>query len=128
MTAPNLQANGTIAVSTFVKVDATTSNKAIQAGATDVPIGISQEYANAAPIPGASTNAAVAGDPLKIYGLGDICLLQSSTAGWTAGDQLKPSTGGVGVTASSNDTYGAIALETISGAALGRVQVVIGKK
>jgi hypothetical protein len=126
MGAPNFKASGTIAVSTFVKVSG--SNTCAQAGSGDVPIGVAQEWANAAPISGASTSAAVSGDQVKVYGLGDICLLQSSTAGWTAGDQLKPDSSGNGVAASSNDTYGAIALETISGSALGRVQVIIAKK
>jgi hypothetical protein len=127
MTSPNLIANGTIACSTFVKVDSSTSFKCIQAAAnTDWPIGISQEWADAAPIPGASTNAAVAGEQVKIYGLGDICLLQSTTAGWTAGDKLTSNSTGQGVTASGSNVFGAIALETISGSALGRVQVIIG--
>lgn len=128
MTSPNLVANGNINVASFVKVDSSASNRCVQSGAGDLSIGISQEGANLAPIPGASGLAAVAGNEVKVYGLGDICLLQASTAGWTAGDQLKSNSVGAGVTASSNDTYGAIALETISTNVLGRVQVVIGKK
>jgi hypothetical protein len=126
MTSPNFKASGTIAISTFVKVSG--SNTCALAGAGDYPIGIAQEWANTAPITNAGTNAAVSGDAVKVYGLGEICFLQSSTAGWTAGDLLKPDASGNGVGASSNDIYGAVALETISGSALGRVQVVIGKK
>lgn len=126
MASNNFEASGTIAVATFVKVSG--SETVAQAGAGDFPIGIAQEWNAAAPVANASAAAASAGDQIKVYGLSDICMLQSSTAGWTAGAQLKPDASGNGVAASSNDTYGAVALDTISGSALGRVQVIIGKK
>jgi hypothetical protein len=127
MATPNFVANGTIQPSRFVTIDSTSENAVIQASAnTQELIGISQEWSKLAPIPGASSEAADAGDPIKVYGLSDICLLQSTTAGWTAADRLTSDANGNGVTASGTDHYGAVALTTVSGAGLGRVQVVIG--
>lgn len=131
MPSPNFQANGTISICRFVKVDASyAGNRVIQTTATtDVPIGISQQGSKLAPLPGAASTAAdTAGDPIQVYGIGEICLLQSTAAGWTAGDLLTSDASGQGVSAvASGGTgffFGAIALETISGAALGRVQVL----
>jgi hypothetical protein len=127
MATPNFVANGTIQPSRFVTIDSTSENAVIQASAnTQELIGVSQEWSKLAPIPGASSEAADAGDPIKVYGLTDICLLQSTTAGWTAGDRLTANSSGQGVTASGTEHFGAVALTTVSGAGLGRVQVVIG--
>lgn len=128
MATPNFVANGTIQPSRFVKVDSTSENAVIQAAAsTDKLVGISQEWSKAAPIPGATSEAADQGDSVKVYGVTDVCLLQSTTAGWTAGDRLTTDANGNGVTAGSTDEYGAVALTTLSGQGLGRVQVIIGK-
>lgn len=119
---------GNISPSRFVVIDAT-AFKAVNSAAdnTHFIIGISQEWAKLAPISNATTYAAdTAGDPIKVYQIGDTCLLQSSSAGWTAGDRLTSTTAGVGVTASSTDYYGAVALSTVSGAGLGQVQVLLG--
>ena len=126
--SPNFVANGTVNPSTFVRIDATDNNKVIAASAnSQFLIGVAQEWSKNAPIPNATQEAADAGDPLKVYGVGDICLLQATTAGWTAGDRLTSDANGNGVTASSTNYYGAVALTTLSGAGLGRVQVVLGK-
>lgn len=127
-------AAGTIAPSVFVITD-TSSWKAVNqaTASTSFIVGISQEGAQNAPIPGASTVAATsAGDPIMVYQIGDICLLQSTTAGWTAGDRLTSNSSGQGITASGANVYfGALALTTISGGAagaLGQVQVVLGQR
>jgi len=120
---------GNVATSVFVVQD-TTNPKAVNqaSGATAVIVGVSQEYAKYAPIPNATTYAAdAAGDPVKVYQIGDVCLLQATSAGWTAGDRLTSNASGVGVTATSGNLYGAIALTTMTGAGLGQVQVVLGK-
>lgn len=128
MAQPNYTANGTIQPSRFVIIDTSTSSRVIQASAATSPlVGVSQEWSKLAPTPGQSSEAADAGDPIKVYSLGDLCLLQSTTAGWTAGDRLTSDGNGNGITASSTNYYGAIALDTVSGAALGRVQVEFGK-
>jgi hypothetical protein len=122
-------ANGTIGCSTLVVIDTTTGNAFDQAtGNAAFLIGVSQEYADTAPIPGVTTtNAAVQGEVLAVYSVGEICLLNASTAGWTAGDRLTANASGQGVTASGTQYYGAIARTTLSGAGLGWVEVILGK-
>jgi hypothetical protein len=122
---------GTIAPSVLVVID-TTSWKAVNQAnaATGFIIGVSQEYANTAPIPGATLNAATSpGDPIKVYQIGDVCLLNSTSAGWTAGDRLTSTSDstGRGITATGTNYYGAIALSTMTGVGLGQVQIVLGK-
>jgi hypothetical protein len=122
-------AGGNINPSTFVVQD-TTNNKAVNqaADATHFIVGVSQEYSKYAPIPSASTVAAdTLGDPVLVYQDTDTCFLTSTTAGWTAGDRLTSNANGLGVTASSTNYYGAIALTTLSGVGLGQVKVVTGK-
>jgi hypothetical protein len=126
MTSPNFVAGGTINPSTFVRI---TGNNTVSAAsaATQALAGIAQEWSKNAPIPGATSEAAVSGDQVMVYGETAICLLQSTTAGWTAGDRLTSDANGAGVTASTTNFYGAIALTTLSGSGLGRVQVLLGK-
>ncbi len=121
-------ANGTIQPARFVQIDTSTNDKVIAASAATVPIiGVSQEWSNLAPTPGASSAAAVAGDSIRVYGLGKICYLQATSAGWTAGDRLTADSTGNGVTASGTQFYGAVAQDTLTGAGMGRVMVIIGK-
>jgi hypothetical protein len=127
MESPNYIANGTIQPSTFVVADTTIANGVDQAvGTAAFLVGIAQEWSKLAPLPNATTEAADVGDPIKIYGLGAQCFLQSTSAGWTAGDRLTSSATGAGITASGAQHYGAIALTTLTGVGLGRVQVVLG--
>lgn len=122
-------AAGSISPSVFVVFD-TTNNKSVNqaSGTSAFIVGVSQEYSKYAPIPGASTVAAdTQGDPILVYQDTNECLLQSTTAGWTAGDRLTSNASGQGVTASSTNYYGAIALTTMSGAGLGQVKVLTGK-
>jgi hypothetical protein len=128
MTKPTFLANGTIGCSLFVVMDTTTSNAVDVASAnSQFLIGISQEFADTAPIPGATVNAAIAGEPIAVYSIGEICLLNATTAGWTAGDRLTSSATGAGVTASGSQYYGAVARTTLTGTGLGWVEVVLGK-
>ncbi len=119
-------ATPTIATSVFVSVDPTQNDAVVQASG-GYTIGISQNYAKYAPIPNASAVAAdTAGDPVQVYLTGSQCLLQSTSAGWTAGDLLKPNASGQGVTASGSDVFGAVATSTLTGAGLGVVVVTQG--
>lgn len=129
MVSPNLISNGQINTSCFVSVDASSNNACIQSASGAFPIGISQAGSYLAPIPGAAGYATTAsGQLLEIFGLSEVCLLNATSAGWTAGDHLKPAAdgSGFGITASTGNYFGAIALETVSGVGLGRVQVVLG--
>lgn len=122
-------AGGNINPSTFVVFD-TSNPKAVNqaSGASALIAGVVGEYSKYAPIPGASVVAAdAAGDPVKVYQIGDICLLQSTSLGWTAGDLLTSDSVGRGKsTTSSGNFVGAVALTTLSAAGLGQVQVVTG--
>src|SRR5688572_20851136 len=96
--SPNYVADTNINTSTFVKHTGTTVDFRVSAaGAGDRIAGIAQEGPKAAPIPGASaTLAAAQGDHLRVYGLGEECLL---LLGGTvaAGDRLKSDANGAGV-------------------------------
>lgn len=127
MSSANFQATGNINPSVFVKIDTSNDNSVVQCVGSDQAIGVSQEFSKLAPIPGAASLAAASGDNVRVYGLGAICLLTAGSAGYTRGDKLKPDANGNAITASSNDLFGAIALESAVAAALGRVQVVLGK-
>lgn len=128
MSEPNFIANGTIQPSRFVCIDPTVNKAVTQAAdATHFIIGVSQEWSVKAPIPGATSEAANQNDPVKVYTSGDICLLSATSAGWTSGDRLTSDSAGSGVTASGTNYYGAIALSTLTGSALGQVQIITGK-
>lgn len=126
MSGVNYTANGTIQPSRFVIIDPSTSDRVVQASATsNYPLaGISQEWSAAAPINNASAAAAVAGDQIAVYGPTDVCFLQATSAGWTAGDLLTSDQVGQGVKATGTQYYGAVAISTLSSAGLGRVQVI----
>jgi hypothetical protein len=110
---PNLVANGEINIARFVKVDTSADFKALQAGAGDAVIGISQEGPADAPgLKGSTTLVAEVGKTFLTYGPGAICLLTAGSGGWTRGSFLKPDADGKGVTASAGDAVGAYALES----------------
>lgn len=123
-------AGGSITPSTFVVFDTTNPKAVNQAvGSSAFIIGVAQEWSKYAPIPGNSTVAAdTAGDPLRIYQEGEsMVMLNSTSAGWTAGDRLTANSAGFGVTASGSVYYGAVALSTMTGLGLGPVIVLVGK-
>ena len=116
--APSLIANGTIQPSSFVSLDTSADLSVIQATANSKIIGISQVGDDFPPGVGTGAQqAAVAGEQVQLFGLGDVTVIQVGTAsGVTRGDYLKSNAQGSAVTSSSaSDNVGAIALE--SGAA-----------
>lgn len=122
-------ANGNVTICSFVKLDSGTPapfRVVLCAANTDRPFGISQENAYLPPIPQATTPqyAAIAGVELKIYGQGctDV-LLAIGSGGCTVGDSLTSDASGNGVTASSAQIVGALALDTRSSGELCRVVV-----
>jgi hypothetical protein len=126
--SPSLLAGGDILPSTFVKLSASADNTGLQAGANEAVIGISGVGTKEAPISGASTNHAEDGDPIELFGLGDICLLKAGSGGFTRGDRLKSDAAGAGVPMAGtgdNQNIGAVALESAAEGEFGRVQVVI---
>jgi hypothetical protein len=127
--APNFVAGGTIAPCRFVSMSATGATPAdhtvfqATAGAGtegDLVDGISQEGTRRFD----SADAAIAGDQLKVYGPGDVCLLELGSGGCTAGQLLKPDANGKGIAATTDqDRVGARALQ--SGAAGTKVRVQV---
>ena len=132
MSQASFKAGGNILPSSIVKISGT--NTVSQAdNSTNVPlIGISQEFLNGAPVAGSGepTLAAISGQEVMVYQPGDqsICMLQSTSAGWTANDLLGPNASGLGITLAvgSGDQYVARALTTVSGSTLGKVVVLVG--
>lgn len=125
---PNWVAGGDINPSRFCTPKGTTNSFVVEeADAGEAIVGISQEGAKLAPIPSASTLAAVSGDFIHVYGPGDVCLLEMG-ATCSAGALLKADADGKGTpVASNNDIYGARALEdcTATGDKI-RVRIELG--
>src|SRR5262245_2432855 len=120
-------ASGNINVASFVKVGSTDDFIAAQAGVGDNIYGISQQFPFDPPgISGSTAYAATTGQSLLVYHQGDVCLLVAGTAGYSAGDRLKADANGYGVTATTGDHYGAIALQTAAAGTWGRVEVAVG--
>jgi hypothetical protein len=120
---------GTIATAVFVTQDTTLPKAVNQAsGSGAYIVGVSAEYSQNAPLPGQSAlyAANAQGDPIKVFTVGETCLLNASSAGWTAGDRLTANASGQGVTASGAVYVGAIALTSMTGLGLGQVQVIFG--
>lgn len=102
--------NGNIRPSRFVKLDQTAAFHVLEADADEEVIGISDEGSRGAPGVG-SANAAIAGDPIKVYQETDVCLLELGSGGCDEDDTLKSDADGKGVVASVGDPYGAKALQ-----------------
>lgn len=115
-------ANGTVRPSRFVKLDQTAAFHVLEADAAEQVIGISDEGSRGAPGVG-SANAALAGDPLKVYQETDVCLLEIGSGGCDEDDYLKSDADGKGVAASAGDSVGARALQPAIEGDLIRVKV-----
>lgn len=106
--------SGSVAPSRFVKQDTASPGFVNAAGAGEKPVGISQPGTRQPPLSGLDDGyAGVSGvNLIEVAEAEDECWLETGGA-VTNGDYLKPSTNGVGITASSADEiYGAIALES----------------
>lgn len=132
MSAKAMYANGTIRVSRFVKVDTSRNNAVVEGTANAAVMGISQEGGRVSPIPSVTTDpvqAAIAGENVSVYTVGDICKLRIGSGGATAGDYLESDADGDGVTAAATAEtvrqIGAKALESASEGELCTVQVLI---
>lgn len=133
-TSPNFVVSGNIRRSTFVKQ--ISDYTVAQAGSGDQPIGVSFEGQEFPPgmsdyfagtVDQDTQYAGVSGYPMRVYGLGEICLIQAGAAIVT-GNPLIPTTNGLAIpwVATGGLQYpAAIALEstTVSGAYI-RCQVI----
>ncbi len=118
---PGFVAGGDINPSRFVVLSA--QSTVTQAGAGAVAIGVSQEGSREAPIDGASPLAAKAGDPIRVYGDTETCIIEAGAA-VTVNAELKPDSVGRGIAAASTEKYSAIALEP-AGAAGVKIRCLI---
>lgn len=125
-TPPALVASGAVRPCRFVKPSGDFTGA--ECDANEDAIGISYQSGRNPPIPQVSTNNhADIGDPIHLYGEGDICLLTYG-ATVTAGQKLKSDADGQGVpvltTGTTNQLARAVALEGGASGELRRVQVV----
>ena len=105
----------TVRPSRFVIMSNTHDSKVDEANDTDTRLlGISAEWRQDAPIPSETTgDAAASGEQLRVYGMGEICLLDLGSGGAQVGDYMKPDNDGKGVTGTlGTDFCGALAFET----------------
>lgn len=115
-------ANGNVTVSAIVKFDSTAPFRVIlAAAATDAMFGVSSESVDKAPIPQDTSTqyAAIAGEDLKVYELGDRCSLTTGTGGFTAGDAITSDGSGNGITTTTDkNLYVGRAVDTMTTAAV----------
>lgn len=120
-TSPAFRAGGNILCNRFVAIDRSTGTGTdfvvTQAVAASRPIGVSQDGSKRSPGVQSTTIAdsliaAEAGDPIQVYGLGDVCnLTVGEAAAINAGTLLSPDANGCAIAAASTKWYAAIALE-----------------
>lgn len=125
MAKQSYMAEGDIRPSRFVKLGSA-DGKVLEADAGERIIGISQAGTNKSPYTDSSGLAAVAGDPIMVYGDGEECLLEfGGTIAHAA--RIKSDADGKGVTAATDkDQYGAIAKAAGVSGELIMVQVQVG--
>lgn len=117
---PALVAGEKIAPATFVTISAAAGKDHValqgKATSTELIIGISQDGSKLAPLPGFDTSfAAEAGDPIQIYGPGDVCLVKvGGAADLTAGVLVGPDADGAAIKSAAGKNVGAITLESAS--------------
>lgn len=116
---PAFRAGGTIYPSRFVVISSGADFTVTQAVAASQPFGISQDGSKLAPgvqaLTASDLYAAQSGDPIQVYGIGDVCLLEVGTAAdITAGTRLSPDADGKGIANATGKWVGAIALEGAS--------------
>jgi len=120
---PAFVAGGDINPARFVKLSTTSDFTVLQSGAGDEIIGVAQEGSLAPPgiaeALGSSQTylAAKSGKTLKVFGLGDVCVVTAGSGGCTAGSKVKADADGKAVnvgTASGTFNVGGIALQTVN--------------
>lgn len=118
---PAFIASGNINPARFVKISGEFS--VAQSGAGEEIIGVAQEGSLAPPgiaeaLGGSQTYyAATSGKTLKVFGLGDVCVVIAGTGGCTAGTKVKSDADGKAVnvgTSAGTFNVGGIALQTVN--------------
>lgn len=104
-TPPQVIAGGNINVSRFVKPSTAADMTVLQCGANEQAIGVAYEGNNSPPTPDLATSyAAIAGAPLRIYGPGDICQVVAGSGGVTRGGRVKSDADGKAVPIATTGT------------------------
>ena len=127
MSIQSYVANGNIAPSRFVKADSSVGKVVANATATTFMLGISGEATRNTPLTGYDDGYhAIAGENCRVYGDLEECLLElGGTVSF--GDLLTASTGGVGITTTTNNhAYCAQALQSGVSGQLIKVKVLRG--
>ena len=116
---PAYRAGGKIYPSKFVALSTGADYTVTQANASSMPLGISQDGSKLTPgvqaLTAADLYAADTGDPVQVYGIGDVCLLEvGQAADLTAGVLVSPDANGAAVLTTTGKWVGAITLEAAS--------------
>jgi hypothetical protein len=99
--------------SVFVKISGVHS--VATAGAGEAVYGVTQEWTREAPIPGVTPKAALAGEPVTVYGPGDQCEVLAGEA-INAGAFVKSNSAGKAVAVGTGAMYYAQAVNTVTAA------------
>lgn len=104
---PNFSASGNIYPSRFVAISGTKTVS--QAAVGSAAFGIAQRGIRDTPLPSASELAAASGDPVTVYGPGEMCSLEAGAA-VSAGAYVKPDADGKGIAIVGGESFYAQAL------------------
>lgn len=136
LTSVGVKASGTIYPSRFVMGDVSTDRGVVQAaGVAPLLIGVSQATVRTMsglagiynpPETGAIGPAAIAGEPIGIFLPGDVCGLVVGSGTVTRWDMLTTDGDGKALTATSNQKFGAVALESGTAGSDQIIDVLVG--
>ena len=114
MSLPGFCAGGNIGPSKFVKLSTAADNKVLQAGAGEMPIGVSQRGTRNAPYSSLDDGyAAISGENLQVHGPGELAVVECGGT-VTAGTSVKSDGSGDAVDASAGDKCGGFAHQSRS--------------
>jgi hypothetical protein len=120
-TPPNLVAGGNIYPCRFCTLSTSYDMTVVQCGANEDVIGVSQEGTNSPPLSDVtvSTYAAADGQNMRMFGEGDVCLIEAGDV-ITRGGRLKSDSVGravpIATTGTTRQKIGAIALQSAAAA------------
>lgn len=124
----SMKSNGNVAPAVFVRPDTSDANLAVAAAATELTCGISGMDTRQPPYGSLDDGYhAIAAETILVHGPGSRPVKLSIIGTVTAGDFIKPSTGGKGITTTTDkDYYGARALESGVSGDMIEVEVIQG--
>jgi hypothetical protein len=111
MAFPSFSASATVNRAKFVKISG--AYAVAQCIANDLAIGVSQLGTRDTPIPGGSTNAALTGDPVRVFGQNE-CAPMNAGAAILAGQFVKPDANGDPIPCGVGEAFSGQALEAQS--------------